>query len=90
MLINFAKRFSKQYDKAPSQIKEAAKNRLELFKQDLYHPLLNNHALTGKYSGQRSINITGDWRAIYSESEGEEGEKLVTFELLGTHSQLYK
>lgn len=85
MPTNFAKTFSKQYGKAGRKIRSAFDERLELFLLDPFHPLLNNHALTGKYKGMRSINVTGDWRAIYSENK-----EAVIFELLGTHSQLYK
>lgn len=90
MQINFAKKFKKQYEKADSKIKDAFDQRFELFKENLFHPLLNNHVLTGQYSGYRSINITGDWRVIYSEAEDEESGKIVIFEVLGTHSELYK
>lgn len=85
MEIKFSPRFRKQYCRADKKIKSAFQNRLKLFKENSYHPLLNNHALTGNYKGFRSINITGDWRAIYSEY----GNTIV-FEILGTHSQLYK
>lgn len=88
MLIKFEKKFNKQYQKADSKIKTAFKARLKLFKDNPLNPLLDNHLLIGNYLGKRSINITGDWRAIYSESE-EEGNKIVVFYLLGTHSQLY-
>ncbi len=89
MLINFGKKFSKKYDRSPAHIKEATKKRLELFKQNPFNPLLNNHALTGQYLGYRSIDITGDWRAIFSEYQSEGGEKIVIFELINTHSELY-
>lgn len=85
MSINFAKTFRKQYDKADHKIKSTFDARLELFVINPFHPQLNNHVLTGKFNGYRSINITGDWRAIYSENRG-----IVIFKLLGTHSQLYK
>ncbi|OGE71342.1 hypothetical protein A2617_00135 [Candidatus Daviesbacteria bacterium RIFOXYD1_FULL_41_10] len=61
------------------------RKRFELFLSNPFHPQLNNHLLTGNYKGYRSINITGDWRALYSENENS-----IIFELLGTHSQLYK
>lgn len=83
--IDYSKKFDKQLRKAPLEIKIAFRERLELFLRNPFHPFLNNHALTGKFSGHRSINITGDWRAIFTEMEGA-----VIFELLGTHSQLYK
>jgi addiction module RelE/StbE family toxin len=85
MEIAFSASFSKQYRKANKKIKKAFYQRLQLFKQDSHHLLLRNHSLTGSYRKYRSINVTGDWRAIYS----EEG-KLIVFEMLGTHSQLYK
>ncbi len=83
--IDYSRRFDKELRKAPLKIKIAFKNRREIFNQDSFHPQLNNHQLTGKYKGFKSVNITGDWRAIYSERNG-----VIIFELLGTHSQLYK
>lgn len=90
MQINFAKKFKKQYERADTKIKDAFDKRLGLFLQNPIHPQLNNHALTGKYSGKRSISVTGDWRAIFSEQSDEDGNKVTILEALGTHSQLYK
>lgn len=89
MNIKFGKKFAKQYSKAPQKIKKAFNLRLEIFRKDPFHPLLNNHFLTGEYLSNRSINVTGDWRAIYSE-EIENKEKVAIFLALGTHSQLYR
>lgn len=83
--IDYSKNFDKQLRKAPLSIKIAFRERFELFLKNPFHSQLNNHALTGKYKDHRSINITGDWRAIYSEKGN-----VIIFELLGTHSQLYK
>ena len=66
MNIKYSATFKKQYKKAPKKIQEKVKERVSLFVQDPTNQMLNNHALTGKYQGYRSINITGDWRAIYS------------------------
>lgn len=88
-VINYSRKFQKQLKKAPLEIKIAFRNRRELFLQNPFNPQLNNHVLVGKYSNYRSINVTGDWRAIFSEFEDESG-KIVTFEIIGTHSQLYK
>ncbi len=48
--------------------------------------LLRNHALSGDRAGQWSINVTGDWRAVYvfGEKEG-----VVIFIDIDTHSNLY-
>lgn len=90
MQIKFGRRFVKQYDKTDQRIKDAVKKRLDIFQKQPFHPLLNNHQLTGSYSGYRSINITGDWRALYSKSTNKDSETVMLFEILGTHSQLYK
>ena len=90
MQVRFSKRFGKSYEKADLKTRRAFNKRLKLFLQNQLHPLLNNHSLTGKLSGYRSINVTGDWRAIFSITINEEGEQIAIFEMLGTHSQLYK
>lgn len=89
MQIRFAKKFVKQYEKAGIKIQSVFDNKLKLFTQNPFSPQLNNHDLAGKLSGYRSINVTGDWRAIYSSSKKESGITIITFEIIGTHSQLY-
>ncbi len=88
--VNFSKTFDKQLRRSPLKIKIAFRKRLELFLKNSYHPLLNNHPLSGKLTGYRSINITGDWRAIYSIVNNTKGDVVIIFEMIGTHSQLYK
>ena len=88
--VDYSKTFDKQLRKSPLKIKIAFRKRLKLFLENAFHPLLNNHPLSGKLSGYRSINITGDWRAIYSSVNNAKGEITVVFEMIGTHSQLYK
>lgn len=89
MVIKFSRKFTKQYNKADESIKSAFNKRLKLFFHNQSHTLLYNHPLRGKLAGYRSISITGDWRAIYSESE-KKRSKIIIFEMLGTHGQLYK
>lgn len=86
MRVNFGKKFRKQYRTAPKAVQETLKERLMLFSRDKFSPLLNNHQLKGRFEGCRSINVGGDWRAIFDESQNGD----VFFSLLGTHSQLYK
>ena len=64
MQIGYSKRFKKQLKKSPRQIKCAFRERLHLFIQNKHHRLLDNHELTGKWQPYKSINITGDWRAV--------------------------
>lgn len=83
--LDYSRKFIKQLKKSPLEIKIAFRKRAEIFLLDQFSPQLNNHSLTGIYRGYRSINVTGDWRAVYFEENG-----IATFVALGTHSQLYK
>lgn len=90
MKISYARRFVKEYERAGLKIKKAVKERIHLFSKDPFHPQLHNHSLSGKYSRYRSINITGDWRAVFLVIEETGPETIISFEMLGTHGQLYK
>jgi addiction module RelE/StbE family toxin len=82
--VFYHKTFRKKYPKMPKLIQETFKERLNLFLNDPYHPLLHNHDVNKAYPGCRSINITGDYRAIF-----EQEENFVKFVNIGRHSQLY-
>ena len=84
--VTFNRTFSKAYDKVDFKIRKSVRKRINIFIRDPFCDVLNNHMLTGEYSGFRSINITGDWRALFIELK--DGQ--VKFMFLGTHSQLYK
>lgn len=86
MKYQFHSHFIKSYKKLSAKLKSAVDSRLLLFSKDPFLPELHNHSLIGKYKGYRSINITGDYRALYKEIAEDE----VIFVLLGTHAQLYK
>ncbi len=81
----FHKQFIKDYEKLPVKIHKAIKERLTLFVENPFSKKLNNHGLEGKYKEYRSINIAGDYRAIYKEVSKEE----VVFVKIGTHAELY-
>lgn len=89
MRIYYSNKFLKQLAKAPLEVRKAFRTRVELFTFNPNHPLLRNHGLIGSYQGYRSINITGDWRAIFRELD-EISFDGVYFMKLGTHSQLYR
>ena len=85
MTIQLHKNFEKQYKKLKDSEKEKVKDRLQLFLEDPFNPLLYNHPLKGKYTDYRSISITGDLRAVFkmlSETE-------YIFMAVNTHSNLY-
>jgi len=56
-----------------------------VFIDNPYSRELRNHALQGKHKGYRSINVTGDVRAIYKHIDSDTHY----FVEIGTHSELY-
>ena len=94
MKIKLHRDFEKQYRKLKEREKKKFKQRRDLFLQDEFNPILNNHSLKGKYQGYRSINITGDLRAIYKRSLQGQGpyrrdRQTVIFVAIHIHSNLY-
>ncbi len=85
MKITLHKNFEKQYKKLNQKERGKFKERRNIFLENPFHPILNNHKLQGPHKGYRSINIAGDLRAIY---------KLVAkdtalFIAIDSHSNLY-
>ena len=86
MRVRFHENFEKQYKKLRENEQSRAKDRLSLFLRDEFDPILNNHPLTGRYKGYRSINITGDLRALYK----YQNPSVCIFVIIDTHSNLYQ
>ena len=86
MQIEYSKKFVKEFKKCPEKIKLTFKNKLKIFVENPYNPVLNNHKLSGKLKKYRSININTDWRVIFQEIIEE---KSIYFIAIGTHSKLY-
>ena len=85
MRVLYHKRFLKTFPKLPGKIQGKFFERLELFQREPFHPLLNNHCVEPAYPNLRSINITGDYRALYEvQKDGS-----VVFMKIGTHADLY-
>jgi addiction module RelE/StbE family toxin len=85
MEIILSKIFLKRYNKLRLSEKKRFKERRCIFLNDSKDPILNNHALHGKYMGYRSISITGNIRVIYRFLDKD----TVIFSEIGTHSKLY-
>lgn len=82
----FHKSFTKQYKKIPIKIRRQFDERFVLFVRDPFNVLLHNHALSGDREGQWSINVTGDWRAIYEFKDAD----TIIFVEIDTHANLYQ
>ena len=85
--VEYSKQFQEDYKKSSENIKRAFRDSLDLFLFDPHNPFLRNHALREEYKGYRSIDVTGDWRAVFREFQ--QGS-IIIFELLRTHERLYK
>jgi addiction module RelE/StbE family toxin len=86
MRILFQKSFEKQFKRLPKNVRQKVFEKNLIFGKDPYHPILKNHALHGEYAGYRSINITGNLRAIYRLLDND----TALFVAIGTHTRLYK
>ncbi len=86
MRIRFHKNFDKRYRRLDKKQQKKVQERLKLFLDNPFNTVLKNHPLKGKYLDYRSINITGDLRAIYKYINSDE----CIFVVLGNHSDLYK
>ncbi|MBI2645005.1 type II toxin-antitoxin system mRNA interferase toxin, RelE/StbE family [Candidatus Uhrbacteria bacterium] len=84
MEVKFHTTFKKKLKKISSKIQERFYEQLELFVQDKFNSVLNNHSVDRAYKNCRSINVSGDYRAIF-ENYGE----TIIFITIGTHSSLY-
>ena len=85
MKVHFHKRFANDFRRLNPKIQHAFEDRLGLFCTNPYQIKLNNHPLKGKWEGYRSINVSGDYRAVYKDiCQGE-----VIFTNIGSHGQLY-
>jgi addiction module RelE/StbE family toxin len=86
LIATFSKNFKKSLKKKDKFIQEKTKVRIRLLREDPTNFLLNNHKLYGEYEGYNSINITGDYRAIFKYLNDEQ----ILFSDIGTHSELYE
>ena len=89
MKVKFSKEFIKQYKKADVRIRKKVDQKISTFSKNPMDLSLRNHTLREEHKGQRSINITSDWRAIYREVKVADDEPYAYFTALGTHSELY-
>jgi len=85
MEIQYHRNFVKQYKRLDVKLQQQFLERQALWLKKPDDPRLRVHPLKGKFVGHWSMNVSGDLRAIYY----YEGERVVIFALIGTHSQLY-
>lgn len=76
----FLKAFKKQSEKTKLKFFE----RLDIFIEDPYNPILNTHSLKGNLNHLQSFDVTPDIRVhFYVQND------IYVFVNIGTHSELY-
>lgn len=87
MTAEFHKSFDKQLSKLPKKRRDKVIDTVDVFLDKPTKPSLRNHALTGEWTGYRSISAGGDLRLHF---EVINDGATAFFVAIGTHSQLYK
>ncbi|KKS33434.1 MAG: Plasmid stabilization system [Parcubacteria group bacterium GW2011_GWC2_42_13] len=85
MKIFFHRNFKKQFKKLKDGEKRKFREKIKLFVNNPFNPILNNHQLHGKRKDYRSINVTGDLRAVFKSI----GNDAAIFIAIDSHSNLY-
>lgn len=80
---NFIKNFKKRFGNN-TKIKKQYNKRLQLFVDNLKHPLLQDYSLRGEKLTLRAFSITGDVWVVYIQL----GRRFVFLDT-GTHNQVY-
>jgi addiction module RelE/StbE family toxin len=82
--VYYHKNFKKRLKRVPKKIQDKFEEKLKIFISNSFSAELNNHKLSSEWVGHRSIDITGDLRAVYK----MEGDTAIFLEI-DNHSNLY-
>lgn len=84
-IILYTRRFEKQHESLPREIKIKAEKTIELFLENILHPSLRLHKLSGPLMGLWSISIDRNYRIILEPMK----DNTYLFHSVGTHA-IYK
>ena len=85
MKVYFRNSFKKQYRKLPAKVQKRFSDRLDIYITHGSHDILRVHTLKGNKYPLQSMNITGDYRALFIATKTK-----ITFYEIGIHSELYE
>ena len=83
--VLYTRQFVKKFKKLPPKIKKLAINKEKVFKQDITHPSLKTHKLSGQLSSFFAFSINYSHRILFT----IENDQTIVFINIGTHS-IYK
>ena len=85
MIIYPTSQFKKSYKKLPNFIKEKAKKKDKIFRQNPFHLTLDTHKLRGKLKSFWAYSVDESYRVLF---RFENKNKVIYFDI-GTH-KIYK
>ena len=65
MKIVYSARFLRSFKKMNAELVDKVVQKVVLFQQDIYHPMLRTHKLNGKMKEQWSFSVNHDLRIIF-------------------------
>lgn len=83
--IHYHKKFRRDYKKMPAKIRGLFKERLAIFREQPFHPLLKNHTLRRELKDYWAFSVTGDIRVIYEYLD----KNTIALVRIGSHNQVY-
>jgi len=63
--IIYSSDFKKRFAKLPVKVQQQFEVRIELFRNNPFDRILENHPLKGNLIGYRSFSVTGDYRVKF-------------------------
>ncbi len=63
--IYYHNQFKKSFQRLPNDIQRKAKERVRIFRENPFHPLLDTYKLHGKLREQWSFSVKGQYRIIF-------------------------
>ena len=87
MDIYLTSKFRRAYKKLPKQVKEKAKLKEEIFRENIFAPRLETHPLGGKYKGYWAFSVDYSYRIMFKFLNATKTK--VAFINVGAH-EIYK
>lgn len=87
MIIKFHKKFDKHYAKLNRKIQIKVYKFIEIFKNNPFDPIVQNHPLSGQMKDKRAFYVTDDIRIIFEEYKNY---TVVLMLDVGIHNQVYQ
>ena len=63
--IAYKATFLKKFNKLPPNLQDEAREKIEIFREDPFHPFLKAHKLHGRMDGMWSFSINYEYRIIF-------------------------